>query len=88
MMALARPTMMVAVPELYETAMAGARAEAGDSGPRRRLVDWSLGVVAAVQAAYNRGERPRCATACGSSWPTSSSWAGSGPRSAGRRGCS
>lgn len=58
MMALARPTMMVAVPKLYETVMAGARAEAGDTGPRRRLFDWSLGVGATVQAAYNRGERP------------------------------
>lgn len=58
MLALARPTVMVAVPKLYETVMSTARARAAGSGLRKRLFDWSIGVGARVQAACNRGERP------------------------------
>lgn len=58
LMPLARPTMVVAVPKLYETIMTMARAQAAGSRLRKRIFDWSIGVGARVQAAYNNGERP------------------------------
>ncbi|CAM2996755.1 long-chain fatty acid--CoA ligase [Propionibacterium acidifaciens] len=59
LMPLARPTMVVAVPKLYETIMTMAREQAAGSRLRKRLFDWSIGVGARVQAAYNNGEYPR-----------------------------
>lgn len=59
MMALARPTLMVAVPKLYETVMTKARERAGAPGTRRRrLFDWAIATGARAQAEYSRGQRP------------------------------
>ena len=57
-----QPTMIFGVPRVWEkihAKVSGRLAEA--TGPRRRLVDWAMGVGRAKIAAINRGDRPSLA---------------------------
>lgn len=58
MMVLARPTLMVSVPRLYETVYNTARAKASASPVKQRIFDWALSVGAACQHEYRAGRRP------------------------------
>lgn len=60
-MVLARPTMMVSVPKLYETVYATAHAKVADSAAKRRIFAWALKVGRHNQYAYRSGRRPGAA---------------------------
>ena len=57
-MTVIRPTMMVAVPKLYETVAATARASVAGSTVKQRIFDWAIGVGAANQRIHRTGRRP------------------------------
>lgn len=58
MMVLAKPTMMVSVPKLYETVYATAHAKVADDPTRKRIFDWALRVGGQCQRAYRKGKQP------------------------------
>ncbi|WP_052462321.1 AMP-dependent synthetase/ligase [Nigerium massiliense] len=55
---LAKPTLMVSVPRLYEKVIATARERVASSPVKQRIFDWALRVGAACQSAYRAGRRP------------------------------
>ena len=57
-MVLARPTLMVSVPKLYETVFSTAHAKVASSAAKRAVFKWALGVGAKNQHAYRKGARP------------------------------
>lgn len=57
-MVLARPTLMVSVPKLYETVFATAHAKVASSAVKRQIFTWALRVGARNQRAYRKGNRP------------------------------
>lgn len=57
-MVLARPTLMVSVPKLYETVFATAHAKVASSSLKRRIFTWALRVGAKNQHAYRQGRTP------------------------------
>ena len=57
-MVLARPTLMVSVPKLYETVFATAHAKVESSAAKRRIFTWALRVGARNQHAYRKGAKP------------------------------
>ena len=58
MMVLAKPTMMVSVPRLYETVFATARAKVAGSPAKQRIFDWAGRVGGRLQHAYRKGRQP------------------------------
>ena len=58
LMVLARPTMMVSVPRLYERVYATARAAVASSPVKQRIFDWALQVGMRLQDDYRAGRRP------------------------------
>ncbi|HET9128715.1 MAG TPA: long-chain fatty acid--CoA ligase [Propionibacteriaceae bacterium] len=58
LMVLARPTMMVSVPKLYERVFATAKASVAASPAKQRVFDWALHVGARVQRARRDGRTP------------------------------
>lgn len=58
LMVLARPTMMVSVPKLFETVVATAQAKVAGDPTRQRIFDWALRVGGQNQRAYRKGRRP------------------------------
>lgn len=58
MMVLARPTLMVSVPKLYETVLATARAKVADDPMRKKVFEWALRVGGQCQRAYRKGKEP------------------------------
>ncbi len=58
MMVLARPTLMVSVPKLYEKVYATARASVASSPLKQRIFDWAMRVGAQVQHAHRSGRTP------------------------------
>ncbi|TRY18146.1 long-chain fatty acid--CoA ligase [Tessaracoccus rhinocerotis] len=57
-MVLAKPTLMVSVPKLYETVFATAHAKVASSAVKRRIFSWALRVGAKNQHAYRQGRTP------------------------------
>ena len=55
---LARPTMLVSVPRLYEKVVSTAREKVADSAVKRRLMAWALDVGARRHRAVDAGEQP------------------------------
>lgn len=55
---LARPTMLVSVPRLYEKVVTGAREKVAGSTPKRRLMAWALGIGARHHSAVVAGRQP------------------------------
>ena len=58
LMVLARPTMMVSVPKLYEKVYATARETVAASRLKQGIFDWALGVGAEAQRARREGRTP------------------------------
>lgn len=58
MLVLARPTMIVSVPRLYEKVYSTVRAKVASSPAKQRIFDRAMRVGAACQQAYLRGEQP------------------------------
>lgn len=58
MLVLAKPTLMVSVPRLYEKVMAAARGKVATSRVKKRIFGWALTVGARCQHAYRAGRRP------------------------------
>ncbi|OYN89356.1 long-chain fatty acid--CoA ligase [Parenemella sanctibonifatiensis] len=54
---LAKATLMVCVPKLYETVYTKAHAQVGDSGAKKRIFDWAIGLGSRVQADNRAGRR-------------------------------
>lgn len=57
-MATIKPTMMVAVPKLFETVLTTAQARVAGSAVKQRIFDWAIGVGTANQRIYRTGRRP------------------------------
>ncbi|MEZ5084687.1 MAG: long-chain fatty acid--CoA ligase [Tessaracoccus sp.] len=57
-MVLAKATMMVSVPKLYETVFATAHAKVASSPAKKRIFAWALKVGRHAQYAYRAGRRP------------------------------
>lgn len=55
---LAKPTLMVSVPKLYETVYATAHAKVASSAAKKRIFTWALRVGARNQHAYRKGATP------------------------------
>ena len=58
MMVLAKPTMMVSVPKLYETVYATAHAKVANDPTRKKIFDWALRVGGQCQRAHRKGKQP------------------------------
>ncbi|MFV0451817.1 MAG: AMP-dependent synthetase/ligase [Propioniciclava sp.] len=58
LLVLARPTMIVSVPRLYEKVYATVTAAVASSPARQRIFAWAMRVGAACQRSHLRGERP------------------------------
>lgn len=58
MLVLAKPTLMVSVPKLYETVYATAHAKVADDPARKAVFDWALRVGGQCQRAYRKGKQP------------------------------
>lgn len=58
LMRQARPTLMVAVPKLYETVLEGAHKTADASPMKHRIMRWALRVGERLQLDYRRGKKP------------------------------
>ena len=58
MLVLARPTMFVSVPRLYEKVFLTVQAKVSASAAKKKIFDWAMGVGAASQRAYRKGQRP------------------------------
>lgn len=58
MLVLARPTMLVSVPKLYEKVYATAHARVADSPAKRQVLRWALRVGGKLQHAYRKGAAP------------------------------
>ena len=58
MLVLAKPTLLVSVPRLYEKVVSTARAKVADSPAKRRIFEWALRVGGQCQRAYRKGKQP------------------------------
>ncbi len=58
MLVLAKPTMMVSVPRLYEKVIATAREKAAESPVKKRIFDWAVHVGGRMQRSYRKGRQP------------------------------
>jgi long-chain acyl-CoA synthetase len=78
-LAVLRPTFMGAAPRIFEKAYARiGMTLAGETGVKKRLVDWALQVGSEVAAARENGDTP---SPTGSSWPRSASGSAAGSAS-------
>ncbi len=57
-MVLAKPTLLVSVPKLYETVYATAHAKVASSAVKRKLFTWALQVGARNQHSFRKGRTP------------------------------
>lgn len=57
-MVLAKPTLLVSVPKLYETVFATAHAKVASSAVKRNIFTWALKVGARNQHSFRKGRRP------------------------------
>lgn len=55
---VARPTLIVSVPKLYETVYATAHRKAAESPLKKKIFDWALRVGGQNQRAYRKGKKP------------------------------
>lgn len=55
---VARPTLMVSVPKLYETVFKVAHAKVASSVAKRAIFTWAFRVGGRLQRAYRKGKRP------------------------------
>ena len=58
MLVLARPTLLVSVPRLYEKVLSTARAKVAGHRAKQTLFDWALRVGGQCQRAYRKGKKP------------------------------
>ncbi len=58
MLVLARPTLLVSVPKLYETVLATARSQVAGSTVKRDVFNWALRVGGSLQHSNRKGEKP------------------------------
>lgn len=58
MLVLARPTLLVSVPRLYEKVLSSARDKVAGSPAKKRIFEWALRVGGKCQHAYRKGRTP------------------------------
>ena len=58
MLVLARPTLLVSVPRLYEKVVATARVKVAGNAAKARIFEWALRVGGQCQRAYRKGKEP------------------------------
>ena len=58
MLVLAKPTLLVSVPRLYEKVVSTARAKVAGSPAKKRIFEWALRVGGQCQHAYRKGKQP------------------------------
>ena len=59
LLVLARPTMLVSVPKLYETVLAEAKRKVAKSTVKKAIFKWALQVGGQMQKANTKGKKPR-----------------------------
>lgn len=57
-MVLAKPTLMVSVPRLYDKVFMTAHQKVADSPAKKRIFEWALRVGGQCQRAYRKGRKP------------------------------
>nr|NLI50451.1 long-chain fatty acid--CoA ligase [Propionibacterium sp.] len=58
MLVLAKPTLLVSVPRLYEKVVSTARAKVAGNPTKQRIFEWALRVGGQCQRAYRKGKEP------------------------------